>query len=101
MKEEARIFVSKCNPDICIGVIVRGIGVDGVVSGKNCREACSQLSEKGYLGELRYFIGDCSCGLVESPISTPYIENLLRVLDRDVGLWYKITVELLKNRDNE
>ena len=64
MKPEVRILVSSCKGDVCFSFIVRAPGIDGAVATRGgCSRLCSALREKGYLGELRFHLGDCSCGL--------------------------------------
>ncbi len=62
-KHEVRILLSKCSEEICIGLIIRGKGFDGAVSGRNCNELCERLRTKGYIHELRLASGHCDCGL--------------------------------------
>jgi hypothetical protein len=52
MKKEVRVLLSHCNTqaEYCIGIIARGRGVDGIVSGHNCEELCSELVYRGYIG---------------------------------------------------
>lgn len=67
MKNEVRILSSHCYSKICTGFIIRGKGIDGVVMGIGCRGLCKRLEERGFLGELRYSFGACSCGLPNPP----------------------------------
>jgi hypothetical protein len=66
-KPEARILVTKCYNNACLGIIMRGLDVDGAVSGRNCGELCEDLEKRGYMGELRFAAGDCRCGLPLPP----------------------------------
>ena len=68
MKPEARILVSSCKGDVCFTFIVRAPGIDAAVAARGgCSGLCSALREEGYLGELRFHLGDCSCGLPPAP----------------------------------
>lgn len=67
MKVETRILVTVCSSRACIGVVLRGSGVDGSVGGKDCIELCEDLIRRGYRGETRYALGDCKCGLPSPP----------------------------------
>ncbi|BAF34731.1 hypothetical protein APE_0442a [Aeropyrum pernix K1] len=68
MKREARILASACVGGVCFAYIVRGPGVDGAVSSlEGCSGLCQRASERGYMGELRYSHGSCSCGLPTPP----------------------------------
>ncbi|MCE4603738.1 MAG: hypothetical protein F7B20_02085 [Aeropyrum sp.] len=67
MKAEARILVSKCSGEMCFSYIVRGRGVDGALLAPDCELICKKAIERGFYGELRFYFGDCSCGLKESP----------------------------------
>jgi len=61
-KPEARILVSKCYENSCLGIIKRGPDIDGAVSGRGCEALCQDLEERGYAGEVRFACGDCRCG---------------------------------------
>ncbi len=74
-KRETRILISKCYDNICLGIIKRDKDIDGAVSGKSCKELCLDAEKRGYMGELRYAIGDCRCGL-PIPRGFNYIEEL-------------------------
>jgi hypothetical protein len=88
LKSEVRILASSCVEGICTGFVVRGDGIDGVVIGTGCTGLCLRLSERGFLGELRYSVGDCTCGLPEPPrLTRPVI--LYRELARKVSLRVK------------
>ncbi len=80
MKSEARILVSACTIDSCVGVVLRGIGIDGAVSGSSCAELCRDAAKHGFLGETRYFLGDCPCGLKEVPLVPIHALAWLRLL---------------------
>ena len=84
MKSEARILSSSCNSEICVGFIIRGKGIDGVVIGRGCEGLCKRLEKRGFLGELRYSFGDCSCGLPEPPRTTRIV-ILYRMFARKVS----------------
>ena len=66
-KREARVLASKCVGPVCCGYVVRGGGVDGFSAGCGCEDLCRRLREKGFMGELRYFMGECGCGLPQAP----------------------------------
>ncbi|MCE4625596.1 MAG: hypothetical protein F7C35_07030 [Desulfurococcales archaeon] len=84
MKPEARVLLSSCGQvfgqELCLALILRGSGVDGAVSGRGCRDLCKNAEEKGYSGELRYALGDCSCGLPTPPASRPEWERALAAI---------------------
>ena len=86
MKSEVRILASSCAGKVCSGFVLRGRGVDGVALGLGCAGLCLRLSEKGFLGELRYSVGDCSCGLPSPPrvteASTLYLSFARKVSER-------------------
>ena len=67
MKSEVRILSSSCSSEICVGFIIRGKGIDGIIIGRGCEGLCERLEKRGFLGELRYSFGDCSCGFPEPP----------------------------------
>ena len=66
-KREARVLASKCFDTVCCGYVVRGSGVDGFSIGCRCEGLCRRLGEKGFMGELRYYVGECNCNLPEAP----------------------------------
>ncbi len=76
MKREARILVSSFSDGWVVGLVVRGQSVDGVVVARSCAGACLELSRLGYMGELRYAIGPCTCGLPEPPRLPPEVEDM-------------------------
>jgi len=84
IKREARILLASCNKGFCIAVVLRGMGVDGVIVSENgCRDICLKARMKGYMGELRFFEGECDCGLMEYPgIHEGYLLFLERLLNR-------------------
>jgi len=63
LKIEARILLSKCSQDLCASAILRGRGFDALLIAVSCLELCRRLELEGYMEELRYSIGDCSCNL--------------------------------------
>jgi len=68
LKPETRILVTVCHRNVgCLGVVMRGQGVDGACSGSSCLELCSHLARRGFFGELRYALGDCTCGYPPPP----------------------------------
>ncbi|BAN89791.1 hypothetical protein [Aeropyrum camini] len=68
MKPEARVLASACAREACFAYIVRGRGVDGAVSSlSGCSSLCQRAWDRGYMGELRYGCGSCSCGLPSPP----------------------------------
>jgi len=77
LKPEARILASACTTNACLALILRGIDVDGAVAASSCKDLCRRLEAKGFMGELRYAVGDCSCGLPEPPRK----EGISRVLE--------------------
>jgi len=97
VKPQARVLVSHCHSNTCIGVVLRGADVDGAVSGRDCSELCSEAKRRGYLGELRYHAGACACGLPRA--STPWAEALLLTLAHSLPLWLA-TYERLAGRSN-
>ncbi|MEB2836548.1 MAG: hypothetical protein GSR80_001718 [Desulfurococcales archaeon] len=80
MKSETRILVSACTASSCVGIVLRGTGVDGAVSGSSCAELCRDAARRGLLGETRYFLGDCPCGLREAPLVPIHALAWLRLL---------------------
>ena len=85
MKREARVLASSCTGRVCIGIVVRGPGLDGLAVAPTCTALCLRLEEKGYLYELRYAMGDCTCGLPGPPRITPGLEAFLRFARRAAG----------------
>ncbi|MEB3816523.1 MAG: hypothetical protein LRS46_01075 [Desulfurococcales archaeon] len=83
MKPEVRILVSACGRSVCAGFIVRGESVDGMVSGSTCSSLCGEVMDKGYWGELRYAVGDCTCGL-------PVLDRQPSSVDRWLSISHKI-----------
>lgn len=77
MKREARVLLSSCHENLCIGVIARGSRVDGVVSGCGCDGLCRDAADRGYTGELRYSRGECSCGFPPPPARDPWWDSYL------------------------
>ncbi|MGC9071609.1 MAG: hypothetical protein ACP5HK_02795 [Acidilobus sp.] len=68
MKKEARVVATFCEGELCAGVVVRLDSVDGIaLSTCGCGDLCERLSETGYLGEVRYELGLCRCGLEVVP----------------------------------
>jgi len=80
LKSEARILVSTCDSGGCLAVILRGNGVDGAAYAGSCASLCMRVAEKGYMGELRYSIGDCTCGLPRPPRVGGYVASYSTVL---------------------
>ncbi len=80
MKREARILVSACSGDTCLGVVLRSIDIDGAVAGRSCEDLCRRLEESGYSGELRYAYGSCRCGLPSPPRAGGRLEAAYRAL---------------------
>jgi hypothetical protein len=90
VKREQRILASRCcSEKLCIALIARGRGRDAVLAGRDCRELCTRAEEKGFLGETRFYVGDCDCGLHEYPGYTPALEEAER-LCRDTLEWERI-----------
>ncbi len=88
MKPEARVLVSKCYGGLCLGIVVRLDDVDGAAAGCGCEGLCESLEDKGYMGELRYAIGDCRCGLPLPPRDPGALAlSLLATLSSDYPLW--------------
>ena len=83
MKAEARILVSTCSSikSICVGAVVRGLGVDVIEVSKNCSSLCAALDKKGYLGELRYYWGECSCELLGITRPLPSVSVYKKFVD--------------------
>ncbi len=67
LKAEARILVTACSYNLCVGFVIRGYGIDGCVVAGSCRDLCRRTLEKGFAGELRYAIGSCTCNLPPPP----------------------------------
>lgn len=67
MKRESRILFSSQHGGWVVGVVARGESLDGVVVSTSCAGLCLRLSELGYMGELRYSVGPCTCGLPRPP----------------------------------
>ncbi len=96
MKPEARILVSKCVKKLCLGFIVRRNGIDGILSSQNgCTGLCIEVFKKGFLEELRYYLGDCKCDLRPSPITTRYIESIMKLMEVDFPYWYNLSESLI------
>jgi hypothetical protein len=85
LKSEARILITTCSPKACIGLIIRGAGVDGAVGGKNCEDMCKDFSRRGYQGETRFAFGDCICGLRTPPSLPSTAEAWARVLSKIIS----------------
>lgn len=96
MKIEARILVSACSraTGLCVGAIVRGLGVDGVVAARGCEELCTLLEEKGYSGELRYYWGECGCGFLRAEYRRQSISVYERFLEAVVRDLERLATEL-------
>lgn len=101
IKREARILVSKCYCSRCIGVVLRGGDVDGAVSGYSCRQLCRRIESRGFLGELRYALGDCKCGLPLPPRASPESLNLVLTLSSSLPLWVTRVLGLLGSEQCE
>ncbi len=82
MKIEARILMSRCSPDLCVSAILRGRGFDAIVIAGGCRELCERLVEEGYMDELRYSTGDCTCNLPEPPRTPAMVGDVVLFLER-------------------
>ncbi|MEM0340353.1 MAG: hypothetical protein QXN05_02730 [Acidilobaceae archaeon] len=67
MKPEVRILLSRCSEDICASIVLRGVSFDALVLAFSCAELCERLRKEGYVGELRYALGDCTCGVLPPP----------------------------------
>lgn len=76
MKREVRILVSSSYNGWIVGLVVRGPSIDGLVVARSCAGACLELSRLGYMGELRYAIGPCTCGLPEPPQTPPELVDM-------------------------
>jgi len=98
LKREARILVSHCYSNVCIGVVLRGADFDGAVSGVNCESLCEEARRRGYLGELRYSAGPCHCGLPQA--RTPWAEALLLTLTHSLPLWLGVYERLARETDH-
>ncbi len=81
MKREARILVSSSSNGWVVGLVVRGLSIDGLVVARSCAGACLELSRLGYMGELRYAIGPCTCGLPKPPQTPPEIAGMKTLAD--------------------
>ena len=85
LKPETRILISLCTESLCLGVIVRGPGFDGIVAGRDCSMLCKRLDSRGFTGELRYCLGDCCCRLERPPMNlNPKITNAWRAFLEEV-----------------
>jgi hypothetical protein len=82
LKIEARILMSRCSPDLCVSAILRGRGFDAIVIAGGCRELCERLAEEGYMDELRYSTGDCTCNLPEPPRTPAMVCDVALFLER-------------------
>ncbi len=84
MKEEARVLITSCTETertrLCLGIILRGAGVDGAVSGHSCKELCVDAEKRGFMGELRYSLGPCRCGLPSPPGWNPLWSRVLEAI---------------------
>ncbi len=87
MKREARVLVSHCYSGVCLGLVLRGGDVDGAVAGRGCEELCGDAARRGYLGETRYYAGDCHCGLSSVPERLREAESLLLALSSSLPRW--------------
>ena len=68
MKREARVSASACIDELCSAVVVRLNSIDGIaLSACGCEGLCARLREEGYLSEVRYSLGPCSCGVAALP----------------------------------
>lgn len=91
LKAEARILVSKCTSRLCASIVTRGRGFDTIILALNCKDLCERLEREGYIYELRYSIGDCSCNLPQPP-RTSRIPDILDYLEKLLGT----TIEFLE-----
>ena len=82
MKIEARILLSKCSQDLCASAILRGRGFDALLIAVSCLELCRRLELEGYMEELRYSIGDCSCNLPAPPRAPRILEEVALFLEK-------------------
>ncbi len=82
MKSETRILVSTCKDPLCAAFVLRGDSVDGVAIGIGCIGLCLRLSEEGFLGELRYAIGKCNCGLPNPPMNVKTVDDYMALLEK-------------------
>ncbi len=98
MKREARILVSWCHEGYCLGVVLRGMDFDGAVSGRGCEGLCRDARRRGYMGELRYHAGVCSCGLPKVPGRLRHVESLLLALSSHGPRWLRHSLECLRAR---
>ena len=85
MKREARGLASSCTRRVCVGIVVRGPGLDGLAVAPSCAALCLRLEERGYLYELRYAVGECTCGLPRPPRITAEVEAFLSFARRAAG----------------
>jgi len=88
LKIEARVLVSRCSLNLCASAILRGRGFDALLITRSCSELCERLKLEGYMDELRYSTGDCTCNLPEPPRTpcsvreiTVFLERLLEVMN--------------------
>ncbi len=102
MKREARVLYSHCantsSGPLCVGFILRERGIDGIVVAPDCSELCVEASRRGYMGELRFSAGECSCGLPQPPVIEPLWEELRSIVD-DIARWVEITRSIVEGKD--
>ncbi len=96
MKPEARVLAAKCYRDICLALILRGREVDGAIAGRGCEDLCRAAREKGYMGELRFHAGDCSCGLPRVPGRHLPAESFLLAASMSLPLWLEKTLSVIE-----
>lgn len=85
MKIEARILVSRCSHDLCASVILRGRAFDTLILARDCLNLCETLKSRGYMYELRYSTGDCSCNLPKPPRTPEFLEDIMVFLEKLTG----------------
>jgi len=90
LKSETRILLTTCSSRACVGIIVRGSGIDGSVGGKDCGELCKDFLWRGYRGETRFASGTCTCGLPAPPLVPSITRAWMRILSEiisDISLY--------------
>ena len=88
MKREARIVITASYGGCYAALVVRGESLDGVSVASSCAGLCLDLASRGFLGEARYALGPCTCGLPPPP-SKPgflgYFEDFAAQLAREAS----------------
>ncbi len=79
MKREARILVSASSLGCYAALVLRGPAIDGASVASSCASLCLDLAGQGFLGEARYAVGPCACGLPPPPARPWFLKDFERL----------------------